>query len=128
MPTHVLFFFSSSLFTFSFSNVYTCRYAITQHTSFQVLLFCVSVAVTAGLCLSIVALYNVPALSLGMKEKAFDASELFHGRERVQTRYVPLQALRGCAEAFAFGPPTNKHCHNSECTVLTHWRHSDDYG
>lgn len=105
--------FSSFLFAlFFFFHFYTCSYTIVQRTSFQVLLFYVSVAVTGGLCLNTVVLYNVPVLSLGMKERVFDASELLHGREQVQTCRVPLQALRGCTEAFTLGPPTNKGFHS----------------
>lgn len=103
--------FSSFLFAFFF-HCCTCGYTIVQRTSFQVLLFYVSVAVTGGLCLNTVVLYNVPVLSLGMNERVFDASELLHGREQVQTRPVPLQALRGCTEAFTLGPPTDKGCHS----------------
>lgn len=60
-----------------------------QRTFFQVLLFYVSVAVTGGLCLNTVVLYNVPVLSLGMKERVLDASELLRGREQVEESNTP---------------------------------------
>lgn len=94
-----------------------------QHTSFQVLLFYVLVAVTGGLCLNTVVLYNVPVLSLGMKEKVCDASKSLRGREQVQTRRVPWQALKGCTEAFTLGVVT---AGNEQYWALrptaTHWR------
>lgn len=89
-----------------------------QCTSFQVLLLYVLVAVTGGLCLNTVALYTVPVLSLEMEERVPVASELFCAREPVQTCRVPWPALRGCTEAFALGPPTNKDCHSWEWSAL----------
>lgn len=100
MPAHVgfvillqMFFSSSSLFCF-FIFVFAL-YAIVLRNSFPVLLFYLSVAVTGGLSLNTVALYDVPVLlSLRMQERTFDASELFCRREPVQTHCVPSQALR----------------------------------